>query len=183
MISTYLPFLAPFFAPAFLGAAGPSRSSISLTLLILDAGLDGGPWPARRPPGPVILALLSIGGAPLPTPIGVLDIGPPSAGDDVRGVGGGPIAPLDALEGGPEDLGGGGVADDFGSSAGAPAALLTHLPRSLSKTNEFSSPSLALIGPVCGAFGSFLLQRPPMEGSQLPRCALLGAGLLAGFEC
>jgi hypothetical protein len=191
MTSTYLPFLTPFFAPARLGAAGPSRSSISLAPLMLvaglDGGLDGGPFQATLPTGPPtpgLLALLPIDGAPPASPIGGADSPPPRAGEDVGGVGGGPMSPLGVLEGGANDLGGGGVDVEAGVTAEAPPALFTHLPRSLSKTKEFSSPSLALMGPVCGALGSFLLpNQPPTEGSQLARFAFDAASFLAALSC
>jgi hypothetical protein len=190
MTSTYLPFLAPFFAPARRGAAGPSKSSISLAPLMLvdglDGGLDGGPFqelPAG-PPRAGLLALLPIGGAPPASPIGTADIGLPLAGEVVGGVGGGPITPLGILEGGADDLGGGGVDVEVGVASEAPAALFTHLPKSLSKTKEFSTPSLALIGPVCGALGSFCLpNQPPTEGSQLARFAFDIASFLAALGC
>jgi hypothetical protein len=44
------------------------------------------------------------------------------------------------------DFGGGGVDDARDVAEEAPAALFIHLPKSGSNTNEFASPSLALIG-------------------------------------
>jgi hypothetical protein len=143
IISTYLPFLTAgfFFPPAALGATGPSRSSISLALLILVLGLlggrDGGIPPDSAVTGPgcggCALVDLWIGGG-IPRPEG----GPPATEVGESGCAGlpmpegGGIMPLAGLLGGAIDFGGGGVAA-AGVAASAPPFLLTHRPRSLSK--------------------------------------------------
>lgn len=174
--SIYLPPLPFFFAPPFLAAAGPIRSSILLALLMLVGGLLGGPepkvgTPATSPGGPAR-------SAGVPALLGGPDTnGPPfGAIEALAALGAGaPMAPIPRLLGGPDaarnplgggvprpsgPFGGGGVGAAV-ASCSAPAFLLTHFLRSGSYTNEFSSPSLALIGPVWGAFGSFLPNQPP----------------------
>lgn len=65
--STYRPLFRAFFWPAFLGPGAPSKSSILLALLILVAGLLGGPVDG----GADVVLLLDtdrerpVGGAPI----------------------------------------------------------------------------------------------------------------------
>lgn len=89
---------------------------------------------------------------------------PASGGPNVPlpGREGGALNVLDGLLGGPEALGGGGVAA-VGVDSAAPPFLLTHFFKFSSKTNEFSSPSLALMGPDCWALGSLPLNQPPNQ--------------------
>jgi hypothetical protein len=129
----------------------------------LLGGRLGGPADTAPGGGIGLLALLAIGGAPDPLDVG--GVNPVVAGVEAevgiaRPAGELCPIPLAGLEGGADTLGGGGVADT-GVAALAPAFLFTHFLSSGSKTKEFSSPSLALIGPA-GAFGS-RLNHPPNQ--------------------
>lgn len=96
------------------------------------------------------------------------DLGGPDA------MGGGPPMPEVERLGGPP-RGGGGV--DFAPVAAELGSfLLTHFFSSGSYTNDDSSPSFALMGPVPGALGSFLPNQPPNQ----PDGFLLSSGLFAG---
>lgn len=148
--STYRPFFLPLAPPLVLGIAGPSKSSISLALLILVAGLlggfrepgVGGPLPGGLLRGCGIDVLLLIGGPEKP----IAEDG--GAGGMLGELidGGVPFAERPLVDGLGVSLGGGGVADGVTAVSFAPAALLTHLLSSGSKTNWLDSPRLAFVG-------------------------------------
>jgi hypothetical protein len=214
MTSTYRPFLFPLADPPaalLLGAGAPSKSSMSLALLSDVTGLlggllsgapklpgVGGPLAAAldmlatlcgmltlRPmdgagasPGPLVTPALGRGGAlPRPSTPGPRWLSPRPP----FGVGAG--------AGGVERGGGGGVAEGAGEVAAAPAALLTHLPKSGSKTKEFDSPRLALtglfgaaapVGPGAPAVPSSFL--PPNQPPNQPERRFCATGRAAIFE-
>lgn len=199
MTSTYRPFLFPLVDPPaalLLGAAGPSRSSMSLALLSDVAGrlggLLGGPLPPPKAAAPALDSPATVCGVLTLRPIDAdVGVGPGKLAT-LAGVGGGggaplpapspsPIGPPLALEIGGVERGGGGVAEGAGDAAAAPAALLTHLPRSGSKTNWLASPRLALTGlfgaAAPGAPASFLL--PPNQPPNQPDLRFCVAGRAA----
>lgn len=174
MTSTYRALFRAFFCPGLLGAAVLKRSSMLLALLMLVAGLLGGPLG-----GPTLwLETDRTMGGGTPRPSGPADwggvtivAGGPGGGADARPTppmeGGGGVDGIwgagDELEdrGGP--LGGGGVAF-LASVFSAPAFLLIHRFSSGSYTKLLCSPSLALIGLFAGSGLSFL---PPPPLNQL----------------
>jgi hypothetical protein len=165
-------------------------------------GLLGGPVPPPTAAAPALdspttvcgmLALRPIDGAAPSAGVGVggVSVGPGMLAV-LAGVGGGggaplpppspsPIGPPLAFEMGGVERGGGGVAEGAGDAAAAPAALLTHLPRSGSKTNWLASPRLALTGlfgaAAPGAPASFLL--PPNQPPNQPDLRFCATGRAA----
>jgi hypothetical protein len=174
MTSTYLPFRPFFAAPARLLAVGaPSRSSISLALLILVGGLLGGRDNAAPAvggaPTPGVLALLAIGGSNAPPAADGGGTG--GGGPRLVALGGAVEKPADAGAGLALALGGGGVAAGAALTA-EPSALLTHRFRFSSKTSVFSPPSLALytfLPPSSSA--PFLPANQPPNQPALPCCS------------
>lgn len=116
--STYRPLFRAFFAPAFLGAAAPIKSSMLLALPRLVAGLLGGAL-GGPPALLMLLALLIIGGPPRAFRPSECDGGRDRllALRDIGGPGGGTPRPPGGALVGPRPSGGGGVPFPFRDAA------------------------------------------------------------------